>query len=68
MATQLRYRGLAYDPAAHEQASDRPVEHTYRGHTYTAPLRHLVTASEIKEQLCYRGHAYRSHRHQESNR
>ncbi|MEB3301801.1 MAG: DUF4278 domain-containing protein [Cyanobacteriota bacterium] len=67
MTSQLRYRGLAYDPAFHEKASDRPVEHTYRGRTYTAPLRHLETPTEIQDDLRYRGHAYRSRRSQGSN-
>ncbi len=31
MATQLRYRGLAYDKASHEPASSRPVDHVCRG-------------------------------------
>ena len=62
MSSQLRYRGLSYDPASHERASDRPVAHTYRGQTYFSPLRHPVGTPEIKEELRYRGHTYLSHR------
>ncbi|MFN7678782.1 MAG: DUF4278 domain-containing protein [Cyanobacteriota bacterium] len=64
MANSLRYRGVSYDPAAHEQPSDRPVTHTYRGRAYLAPLHHLVDPTPIQEELRYRGHGYRSHRSQ----
>jgi hypothetical protein len=64
MATSLRYRGVSYDPAAHERPSDRPVTHTYRGHAYLAPLHHPIASTPIQEELRYRGHGYRSHRGQ----
>jgi hypothetical protein len=62
MSSQLRYRGLCYDPGSHERASDRPVAHTYRGQRYFSPLRHPMAAAEIKEELRYRGQTYLSHR------
>lgn len=62
MATQLRYRGLSYGKDSHEHPSSRPVEHTYRGRHYLAPLRHEVVPSVTKADLCYRGHHYLSHR------
>lgn len=67
MATQLRYRGHAYDKASHEHPSSQPVEHTYRGHSYMAPLLHAVAPCEPKADLCYRGHHYASHRDQLDN-
>lgn len=62
MTNRLRYRGVAYDASIHEQASDRPVEHVYRGHAYVAPLRHQAAPADPSVDLCYRGHHYRSHR------
>ena len=62
MATQLRYRGLSYGKDSHQQPSSRPVEHTYRGRQYVAPLLHEVAPSDKKADLCYRGHHYLSHR------
>ena len=64
MTTQLRYRGLAYDKASHEHPSNRPVEHTYRGHRFLASLLHEMAPADTKGHLCYRGHAYASHRGQ----
>jgi hypothetical protein len=63
MTTLLRYRGLPYEKAAHEKPSSRPVEHTYRGNHYLAPLLHEVTPSHPSpDALCYRGRSYVSHR------
>ncbi len=64
MATPLRYRGVPYDTAAHEQASDRPVEHLYRGQAYLAPLRHTPAQTKPTTELRYRGRRYLSHRGQ----
>ncbi|MEB3316942.1 MAG: DUF4278 domain-containing protein [Cyanobacteriota bacterium] len=64
MTTPLRYRGVAYDANTHEQASDRPVTHVYRGRAYSAPLRHPVIAADHEAKLCYRGQPYHSHRDQ----
>lgn len=62
MTTQLRYRGRTYDKAIHEHPSSRLVEHTYRGHHFLASLLHELAPAETKVNLCYRGHAYTSHR------
>jgi len=59
---QRTYRGIAYDPAQHEQLSDQRVDHTYRGTHYEAPLRHQATENGSVE-LHYRGNVYR-HRQQ----
>lgn len=64
MTTPLRYRGVSYGADSHEQASDRPVNHIYRGQTYLAPLRHPVARADQQADLCYRGHHYSSHRDQ----
>ncbi len=64
MSSFLLYRGVAYDAQAHEQPSDRPVVHMYRGQAYSAPLRHPVSESRQKTDLCYRGQRYISHRDQ----
>lgn len=58
MATQLRYRGVSYDPAAHEQLSDQPVEHTYRGRHFNAATRHEAAPSKTDVALHYRGSIY----------
>ena len=68
MTTQLRtYRGVAYDPSQHEQASDTSVTHTYRGLNYDAPLRHEAAALDSKVELHYRGSVYH-HRQAEAQR
>lgn len=67
MATQLRYRGQSYDNASHEKPSTRPVEHTYRGRHYQAPLLHEAAPADTKADLCYRGLHYVSHRGQLSD-
>ena len=64
MTNHLRYRGVAYDASLHEQSSDRPVQHVYRGHAYVAPLRRPAAPGDAAIDLCYRGHHYRSHRGQ----
>ena len=38
--TKLQFHGVAYDSARHEQPSGNPVQHTYRGQRFDAPLRH----------------------------
>jgi hypothetical protein len=58
MTTPLRYRGVSYDPRNHEQLSDVPVGHIYRGQHYSCPLRHLPTAANSHVALHYRGIAY----------
>ena len=32
--TKLQYRGVGYDNAQHEQLSNEPVDHAYRGQHY----------------------------------
>lgn len=64
MATQLRYRGLAYDKGSLQHPSSRPVEHVYRGHHYLAPLLHASAPVDTEAHLFYRGHSYTSHRGQ----
>lgn len=64
MVCPLRYRGIPYDAAAHEQASDQPVAHIYRGHAFLAPLRHPPATTEPTTELRYRGRPYLSHRGQ----
>jgi hypothetical protein len=61
MSTPLRYRGLPYEKGSHQQPSSRPVEHTYRGRHYVAPLMHEVATADTTVDLCYRGHHYVSH-------
>lgn len=54
----LRYRGVPYDTASHELPSEQPVEHTYRGTHYLAPLRHHASAPDPELELHYRGSVY----------
>ena len=56
--TKLQYRGVAYDNADHEQPSKAPVEHTYRGHHFEAPLNHEAAPVDTDVELQYRGHHY----------
>lgn len=58
MTSPLRYRGVSYDPRNHEQLSDVPVEHIYRGQHYSSPLRHLAAPITPRAELRYRGIAY----------
>jgi len=56
--TRLLYRGVSYDNSRHEQRSPAPVEHSYRGHHFEAPLRHQAAPVDPSLELHYRGHAY----------
>jgi hypothetical protein len=56
--TKLHYRGVSYDNATHGHPSSAPVEHTYRGQHFEAPLRHEAAASDTEVELQYRGHTY----------
>jgi hypothetical protein len=56
--TKLQFLGVSYDPTLREQPSNSPVEHTYRGQRFTAPLRHEQTSSADTTTLYYRGQAY----------
>ena len=67
MATYLRYRGVSYDPAQHEQLSNAPVDHIYRGHHYNAATRHEAAPVDPDVLLAYRGHVYH-HRQAEASR
>jgi hypothetical protein len=55
--TKLQFHGVAYDSARHEQPSATPVEHTYRGQRFAAPLRRDA-ANVQPTKLSYRGQAY----------
>ena len=56
--TKLQYRGVGYDNAQHEQLSNEPVDHAYRGQHYSAPLRHEAADVDTSTELHYRGHVY----------
>jgi hypothetical protein len=56
--TKLQYRGVSYDNAHHEQPSSQPVDHTYRGQHYEAPLRHDAASIDVETEFHYRGHVY----------
>ena len=58
MATQLRYRGVSYDPTQHEKLSDTPVEHSYRGRHFDAAARHEAALANTEAELHYRGTVY----------
>lgn len=58
MATQLRYRGVNYDPTQHEKLSDTPVEHVYRGRHFDAATRHVAAPVNSGAELHYRGSVY----------
>ena len=58
MTSSLRYRGISYDPRCHEQPSDLPVEHIYRGHHYNSSLHHAAAPVNTQAMLRYRGIAY----------
>lgn len=58
MPSQLRYRGVSYDPRIHVQLPADPVAHTYRGLHYCSPLRHLAAPVNSHTELHYRGIAY----------
>ena len=52
--TKLQFHGVAYDSARHEQPSGNPVQHTYRGQRFDAPLRHDAAPVQ-PTKLSYRG-------------
>ena len=54
--TKLQFHGVAYDSARHEQPSGNPVQHTYRGQRFDAPLRHDAPLQPTT--LSYRGQVY----------
>ena len=55
--TKLQVLGVSYDSDRHEQPSATPVEHTYRGQRFEAPLRR--DAANVKPtKLSYRGQVY----------
>jgi hypothetical protein len=56
--SQLQYRGVSYDSSRHEQPSEQPVDHAYRGQHYSAPLRHEAADVDTSTELHYRGHVY----------
>ena len=60
--TKLQYRGVSYDNAIHEQPSSQPVDRSYRGQHYDAPLRHQAAAVNTEVELQYRGHTYHQRR------
>ena len=60
--TKLQYRGVSYDNAIHEQPRAQPVDHTYRGQHYDAPLRHQAAEFNTEVELQYRGHTYHQRR------
>ena len=55
--TKLQFHGVAYDSASHEQPSGNPVQHTYRGQHFDAPLRHDAAPVQ-PTKLSYRGQVY----------
>jgi hypothetical protein len=59
--TLLHYRGVSYDSAQHEQPAANAVVHVYRGHRYSAPLRHEAVQADPSLELHYRGHLYHQH-------
>ena len=59
--TRLLYRGVSYDNSRHEQPSPAPVDHSYRGHHFHAPLRHEAAQFDPELELHYRGHSYHHH-------
>ena len=68
MTTQQRtYRGVSYAPRQLDQAGGAPVDHTYRGLHYSAPLHQEGTVPNETVELHYRGSVYH-HRQQEAQR
>ena len=68
MTTQQRtYRGVSYAPRQLDQAGGAPVDHTYRGLHYSAPLHQEGTVPNETVELHYRGSVYRP-RQQEAQR
>jgi hypothetical protein len=58
MASQLLYRGVAYDRSHQELPSPQPVAHVYRGNRYSVPLLHQADHSKNGVELHYRGGTY----------
>jgi hypothetical protein len=56
--SSLCYRGLRYDHSHDQPPSASPVDHTYRGHHYVAPLRHQPCPTVEAHDLIYRGNHY----------
>ena len=56
--TRLQFLGASHDPSQREQPSTSPVEHTYRGQHFSAPLRREQVAGSATKTLYYRGQAY----------
>lgn len=56
--TRLLYRGVSYDNSRHQPLPSTPVEHIYRGHHFSAPLRHEAAPVDPALELHYRGHLY----------
>lgn len=65
--TKLRYRGVSYDNAQHEQPAATPVDHAYRGHHYNASLRHEAADVHTGVELHYRGTIYQHRRDEAAN-
>lgn len=55
---RLLYRGVPYDTSSRPHPTPIPVQHTYRGHLYSAPLLHEPAPLNPNLELHYRGHAY----------
>ncbi len=55
---QRTYRGIAYNPSEHECASNKFMDHIYRGNHYQAPLKHDPSQANEKVELHYRGSVY----------
>ena len=62
VAMQRTYRGVAYKPSAHAQASSELVEHVYRGKRYESSLNHPAKPDEKNVSLSYRGLTYHQRR------
>ena len=56
--TKLQFLGVSYDSSRREQPATTPVEHTYRGQQFEAPLRHEESPKAEVKTLYYRGRAY----------
>jgi hypothetical protein len=56
--TKLQFLGVSYDSSRREQPTATPVEHTYRGQQFEAPLRHEESPKSEVKTLYYRGRAY----------
>ena len=54
---KLQFHGVTYDSKRQEQPSGTPVQHTYRGQRFEAPLRHDAAPVQ-PTTLSYRGQVY----------